>query len=93
MKERRGAAKELKEERSEIITIPSNPKDNSAGLVVKRMAEDFHIEYDLDINILKKVGSFWSACVCRGVARWLDASLRFSPANPWVLDRLLCSDH
>lgn len=37
------------------ITIPSNPEDNSAGLVVKRMAEDFHIEYDLDINILKKV--------------------------------------
>jgi homoserine kinase len=37
------------------ITIPSNPEDNSAGLVVKRMAEDFHIYYDLDINILKKV--------------------------------------
>jgi homoserine kinase len=37
------------------ITIPSNPEDNSAGLVVKRMAEDFHIEYDLDINIQKKV--------------------------------------
>jgi homoserine kinase len=37
------------------ITIPSNPEDNSAGLVVKRMAEDFHIDYDLDINILKKV--------------------------------------
>ena len=36
-------------------TIPSNPEDNSAGLVVKRMAEDFHIYYDLDINILKKV--------------------------------------
>ena len=42
-------------ERSGVITIPSNPEDNSAGLVVKRMAEDFHIEYDLDINILKKV--------------------------------------
>ena len=37
------------------ITIPSNPEDNSAGLVVKRMAEDFHIDYDVDINILKKV--------------------------------------
>jgi homoserine kinase len=37
------------------ITIPSNPEDNSAGLVVKRMAEDFHIKYDLDIHILKKV--------------------------------------
>ena len=37
------------------ITIPSNPEDNSAGLVVKRMAEDFHIDYDLDINIQKKV--------------------------------------
>ena len=37
------------------IIIPTNPEDNSAGLVVKRMAEDFHIEYDLDINILKKV--------------------------------------
>jgi homoserine kinase len=37
------------------ITIPSNPEDNSAGLVVKRMAEDFHIDYDLDIDILKKV--------------------------------------
>ena len=37
------------------IIIPSNPEDNSAGLVVKRMAEDFHIYYDLDINILKKV--------------------------------------
>lgn len=37
------------------ITIPSNPEDNSAGLVVKRMAKEFHIEYDLDINILKKV--------------------------------------
>ena len=37
------------------ITIPSNPEDNSAGLVVKRMAEDFHIDYDLDIHILKKV--------------------------------------
>jgi homoserine kinase len=37
------------------ITIPSNPEDNSAGLVVKRMAEDFHIDSDLDINILKKV--------------------------------------
>ena len=37
------------------IIIPTNPEDNSAGLVVKRMAEDFRIEYDLDINILKKV--------------------------------------
>ena len=37
------------------IIIPTNPEDNSAGLVVKRMAEDFHIDYDLDINILKKV--------------------------------------
>ena len=37
------------------ITIPSNPEDNSAGLVVKRMAEDFHIDYDLDIHIQKKV--------------------------------------
>ena len=37
------------------ITIPSNPEDNSAGLVVKRMAEDFHINYDLDIHIQKKV--------------------------------------
>jgi homoserine kinase len=37
------------------IIIPSNPEDNSAGLVVKKMAEDFHIDYDLDINILKKV--------------------------------------
>ena len=36
------------------ITIPSNPEDNSAGLVVKRMAEDFHIDYDLDIHIQKK---------------------------------------
>ena len=42
-------------ERSEVITIPSNPEDNSAGLVVKRMAEDFHIDYDLVINIQKKV--------------------------------------
>jgi homoserine kinase len=42
-------------EEGEKITIPSNPEDNSAGLVVKRMAEDFHIDYDLDINILKKV--------------------------------------
>ena len=40
------------------IIIPTNPEDNSAGLVVKRMAEDFHIEYDLDINILKKVTSW-----------------------------------
>jgi homoserine kinase len=37
------------------IIIPTNPEDNSAGLVVKRMAEDFRIDYDLDINILKKV--------------------------------------
>ena len=37
------------------IIIPSTPEDNSAGLVVKRMAEDFHIDYDLDINIQKKV--------------------------------------
>jgi homoserine kinase len=37
------------------IIIPTTPEDNSAGLVVKRMAEDFHIDYDLDINILKKV--------------------------------------
>lgn len=43
------------EGREEKITIPSNPEDNSAGLVVKRMAEDFHIDYDLDIHILKKV--------------------------------------
>lgn len=42
-------------EEGEKITIPSNPEDNSAGLVVKRMAEDFHIDYDLDIHILKKV--------------------------------------
>lgn len=42
-------------ERRGGITIPSNPEDNSAGLVVKRMAEDFHIDYDLDIHILKKV--------------------------------------
>jgi homoserine kinase len=37
------------------ITIPSNPEENSAGLVVKRMAEDFHIDYDLDIHIQKEV--------------------------------------
>jgi homoserine kinase len=37
------------------IIIPSTPEDNSAGLVVKRMAEDFHIDYDLVINIQKKV--------------------------------------
>ena len=37
------------------ITIPSTPEDNSAGLVVKRMAEDFHIDYDLVISIQKKV--------------------------------------
>jgi homoserine kinase len=42
-------------EEGEKITIPSNPEDNSAGLVVKRMAEDFHIDYDLDIHIQKKV--------------------------------------
>jgi homoserine kinase len=42
-------------EEGEKITIPSNPEDNSAGLVVKKMAEDFHIDYDLDIHILKKV--------------------------------------
>jgi homoserine kinase len=42
-------------ERRGGITIPSNPEDNSAGLVVKRMAEDFHIDYDLDIHIQKKV--------------------------------------
>jgi homoserine kinase len=42
-------------ERGGEITIPSNPEDNSAGLVVKRMAEDFHIDYDLDIHIQKKV--------------------------------------
>jgi homoserine kinase len=42
-------------ERRGEITIPSNPEDNSAGLVVKRMAEDFHIDYDLDIHIQKKV--------------------------------------
>jgi len=46
-----------KQEEGEVggIIIPTNPEDNSAGLVVKRMAEDFHIDYDLDINILKKV--------------------------------------
>ena len=37
------------------IIIPTIPEDNSAGLVVRRMAEDFHIDYDLDIHILKKV--------------------------------------
>jgi homoserine kinase len=37
------------------IIIPSNPEDNSAGLVVKRMAEEFHIDYDLHIDIVKKV--------------------------------------
>ena len=42
-------------ERRGGITIPSNPEDNSAGLVVKKMAEDFHIDYDLDIHIQKKV--------------------------------------
>ena len=52
---RSGKGIEGRERRGEKITIPSNPEDNSAGLVVKRMAEDFHIEYDLDINILKKV--------------------------------------
>jgi homoserine kinase len=48
---------ESSEQRGEVgeIIIPTNPEDNSAGLVVKRMAEDFHIDYDLDINILKKV--------------------------------------
>jgi homoserine kinase len=42
-------------ERGEGILIPSNPEDNSAGLVVKKMAEDFHIDYDLDMDIQKKV--------------------------------------
>jgi homoserine kinase len=48
---------ESSEQRGEVgeIIIPTNPEDNSAGLVVKKMAEDFHIDYDLDINILKKV--------------------------------------
>lgn len=51
---RSGKGIEGRERRGEI-TIPSNPEDNSAGLVVKRMAEDFHIDYDLDIYIQKKV--------------------------------------
>jgi homoserine kinase len=37
------------------IIIPTTPEDNSAGLVVKRMAEEFHIDYDLVINIQKNV--------------------------------------
>ena len=37
------------------MIIPSNPEDNSAGLVIKRMAEDFDIDYDLNIDILKTV--------------------------------------
>jgi homoserine kinase len=53
--ERRGKRGRGREGEGGEITIPSNPEDNSAGLVVKRMAEDFHIDYDLDINILKKV--------------------------------------
>ena len=56
------------------IIIPTNPEDNSAGLVVKRMAEDFHIDYDLDINILKKLpagfgmGSSAASAVAAAVA-------------------------
>jgi homoserine kinase len=53
--ERRGKRGRGRGGRGGGITIPSNPEDNSAGLVVKKMAEDFHIDYDLDINILKKV--------------------------------------
>lgn len=37
------------------MIIPTTPEDNSAGLVVKRMAEEFHIDYDLVINIQKNV--------------------------------------
>jgi homoserine kinase len=53
--EERSSKRDRAREEGGEITIPSNPEDNSAGLVVKRMAEDFHIDYDLDINILKKV--------------------------------------
>jgi homoserine kinase len=37
------------------ISIPSNAETNSAGLVIKKMSENFDIHYDLDINIVKRV--------------------------------------
>lgn len=36
-------------------SIPSKAEANSAGLVVKKMAQDFDIHYGLDINIVKRV--------------------------------------
>jgi homoserine kinase len=35
--------------------IPSNAEANSAGLVVKKMAKDFDIQYGIDINVVKGV--------------------------------------
>lgn len=37
------------------IPIPSDTESNSAGLVIKKMSEDFDIRYDLDVRIVKRV--------------------------------------
>jgi homoserine kinase len=37
------------------ISIPSNTESNSAGLVIKKMSEDFDLRYDLDVRIVKRV--------------------------------------
>jgi homoserine kinase len=35
--------------------IPSEPEANSAGLVIKRMSEDFGINYDLNVTLVKRI--------------------------------------
>ena len=37
------------------MSIPSVTESNSAGLVIKKMSEDFDIHDDLNINIVKRV--------------------------------------
>src|SRR5919206_3478299 len=57
-----------------VNTIPLKVEANTAGIVIKNMAKDFDVDYDLSVNIIKRVptgfgiGSSAASAVAAAVA-------------------------
>lgn len=62
------------------MSIPSVTEYNSAGLVIKKMSEDFDINDDLDVNIIKQVPAGFG----------LGSSAASAAAAAVAFDRLFC---
>ena len=62
------------------MSIPSVTEYNSAGLVIKKMSEDFDINDDLDVNVIKQVPAGFG----------LGSSAASAAAAAVAFDRLFC---